>query len=209
MKPTIMVGNVAKGDSGFRVCRPTPLGNPFVMRSESDRLDVVENYRHWLAGKIKTDTEARRALFAICAEYCRGRNITLCCHCVPRIRHAIPRGEAVPEETKLCHADVIAGAIRYVVANNLDCTQTELPTRPTFEERIQARLAANAHAQQQAQEEALETGENPADIKARIQVMSTYLGRPWPSTVNLAADELKDFAARLEAERRKILSKRG
>ena len=60
--------------------RPGPWGNPFPLRGEDERLEVIERYRQWLreqlaAGKISADD-----LLSL-----RGK--TLGCWCAPRPCH--------------------------------------------------------------------------------------------------------------------------
>lgn len=82
------------------VGRPTPLGNPFPMKKESDRDLVCEQYEEWFDDKVTRQdplvmNELRR-LFVI------GRSqghLKLGCYCAPR----------------RCHADTIAKFLKNYV----------------------------------------------------------------------------------------------
>lgn len=74
--------------------RPSVLGNPFIMRSESQRAAVVESYRIWLREQYKLKGAVYDALVAL-AEKAKHEDIALQCWCSP-----LP-----------CHGDVIAEAI--------------------------------------------------------------------------------------------------
>jgi hypothetical protein len=70
------------------VGRPSPLGNPFVMRAESDRAEVIAMYREWLRAKLAKKDKR------VCAEmnrlWKRAREhgeLTLVCWCAPRACH--------------------------------------------------------------------------------------------------------------------------
>jgi hypothetical protein len=59
------------------VGRPSKWGNPFPMKSESERASVIEKYRHW----IMRQPELLNALPEL-----RGK--VLACWCAPRACHA-------------------------------------------------------------------------------------------------------------------------
>ena len=78
-----------KPNTGEYVGRPSPLGNPFVMRSEADRNVVCDNYQKWFDAQVeKRDPgvigELTR-LFNLAQE--QGK-LTLVCYCAPRRCHA-------------------------------------------------------------------------------------------------------------------------
>lgn len=77
--------------------RPSPLGNPYPMRSESDRETVIARYRQWLWGQLKADTPAAREIDRLARLHKAGSAIALACWCAPRA----------------CHGDVVAKAIRW------------------------------------------------------------------------------------------------
>lgn len=93
----IKIANKRHTDTGVYVGRPSPLGNPFRLRSEAEREAVIRSYERWLAEQIA------RGDAAICGELDRlyrkavaEGEITLLCWCAP----------------KACHAEVIAGVLR-------------------------------------------------------------------------------------------------
>lgn len=84
----IIVTRVSETGS-TNVGRPTPLGNPFHMRRESDRDSVCDDYENWFNQKIKDldpiVLNELRKLFII------GKNqgyLKLGCYCAPRRCHA-------------------------------------------------------------------------------------------------------------------------
>ena len=95
----ITVARVAE-PGATNVGRPTPLGNPFPMRKESDRDKVCEQYEEWFNEKLSqqdpTVLNELRRLFVI------GRSqgyLKLGCYCAPR----------------RCHADTIAKFLKNYV----------------------------------------------------------------------------------------------
>jgi len=86
---TITIVNL-KGHRGscIRVDRSTPLGNPFVMRSESERNMVCERYAsHFWAEVAKTGSAVNVAANKLADEYRKG-NVTLACWCYPKRCHS-------------------------------------------------------------------------------------------------------------------------
>ena len=102
---------VPRGIRTVRVDRPTPLGNPYVMRDEADRDDVCDAYRQLLGESLAGHVSMRRVseigachgfLGAVrpwdsrgaCEEMERLRRIRevhdmrLDCHCAPARCHA-------------------------------------------------------------------------------------------------------------------------
>jgi len=77
--------------------RPTPLGNPFVMRSEQDRDLVCDQYEEWFNNKIEQKDQAvlnqLRGLFVLGKQ--RG-HLKIGCYCAP----------------KRCHLDTVARFLR-------------------------------------------------------------------------------------------------
>ena len=77
------------------VGRPSPLGNPFPLKREAERDQVVLQYRRWLSDRFLDESGAQRMelerLYAIAQE----QPLELVCWCAP----------------KRCHADVIAEAL--------------------------------------------------------------------------------------------------
>lgn len=93
MKITVVRKGTAVAPGAIRhYCgRPSPLGNPFVMRSEKDRDIVCDKYEKWF---LERHSELRPHLRAILAK-ADGRDIELECFCAPRrchcdtIKHAL------------------------------------------------------------------------------------------------------------------------
>ena len=101
-RPTLFEITVARvvEPGATNVGRPTPLGNPFPMRKESDRDKVCEQYEEWFNEKLSqqdpTVLNELRRLFVI------GRSqgyLKLGCYCAPR----------------RCHADTIAKFLKNYV----------------------------------------------------------------------------------------------
>jgi len=88
----IKVVNKKLGGIGEYIGRPSPLGNPFQLEKEEDRLSVISRYREWILGQIMAKDEQ------VLSELSRLRQIAiekgelrLQCWCAP----------------KHCHGDVI------------------------------------------------------------------------------------------------------
>lgn len=87
------------------VGRPTPLGNPFVMKTEDDRDRVCDLYAQWFEEKISSsDVEVKKQIDAIVCDGSQSGVIRLGCYCSP----------------KRCHADTIAKYLRNYSENSLD-----------------------------------------------------------------------------------------
>ena len=104
MNRKIIVVNVKdKTEPGFfrvPVHRPSALGNPYPMESESDREIVIEGYRRWLWNKMKTNNPVSAELRRL-SDY--EGNLALACFCSP----------------KACHAKIIKDAIEWLRKENL------------------------------------------------------------------------------------------
>ncbi len=94
----IRVGRLRR-DHGISVARPTPLGNPFPIASESDRAGAIERYRAELPLILARSAPARMQ-FARVVAAARTGDVTLLCWCAP----------------KPCHAEVIATAVLAALA---------------------------------------------------------------------------------------------
>lgn len=88
-------GTQAPGATIVYIGRPSVLGNPFPMSKESERAQVIEQYRDWLRAQYKTNPRVRSALESLAARSRAGEHLALQCWCAP-----LP-----------CHGDVIAEAI--------------------------------------------------------------------------------------------------
>lgn len=81
------------------VGRPSPLGNPFPLRQETDRDLVVQQYRDWLRKQWQANGPAKAELLKLC-KLAKAGDLELVCWCAP----------------KACHADVIREAILAISA---------------------------------------------------------------------------------------------
>lgn len=88
-----------------RVDRFGPLGNPYIMKTESDRDYACDKYEAWfeamLVGRRETDEMARRLLASMVKMLEAGYSVALGCWCVN-----FPSNDPVP--FKRCHAYTIA-----------------------------------------------------------------------------------------------------
>ena len=69
-------------------------GNPFVMRHEGERADVIERYREYIIDRLYREPALRRALDELKALHTEG-DLKLFCFCAP-----LP-----------CHGDILRGLI--------------------------------------------------------------------------------------------------
>ena len=96
MEPKIKVFNkntVADNEYDLTyVGRPTPLGNPFIIGKDGDRDEVIEKYKVWLEGQLRSENETRRMFDALFDELRHRGTLRLLCWCAP----------------EPCHADVLA-----------------------------------------------------------------------------------------------------
>jgi len=76
-----------KGD-GFRVGRPSPLGNPFLVDAKTSRTMAIAQYREWLLKRLETDNPTSKAFMVLVEYYRREGSMTLICHCSPLSCHA-------------------------------------------------------------------------------------------------------------------------
>jgi hypothetical protein len=94
----ITIGNKRQGARGIYVGRPSPLGNPFVMRGEETRAQVIRDYEDWLAEQLLDPLcPASRAIHRLAA-LAREQDLCLLCFCAP----------------KACHADIIKRTIEAI-----------------------------------------------------------------------------------------------
>ena len=83
---------------GQYVGRPSVLGNPFPMHTESSRTEVIEKYRKWLWAKIKRNNARVMAELNRLQAIADNGDLVLVCWCAP-----LP-----------CHADVIKKCIEWM-----------------------------------------------------------------------------------------------
>jgi hypothetical protein len=69
------------------VGRPSPLGNPFVLKGESARQEVVDRYDSWLRGKWAKDPVITRELCRL-LKIAKRQPLELVCWCAPKACHA-------------------------------------------------------------------------------------------------------------------------
>lgn len=85
------------GPNAINVGRPTPLGNPYFMRTESMRDEVCDKYEGWFKAKVEAaDPAVMNQLRDLWRIGKREGVINLGCYCAPR----------------RCHADTIARFLR-------------------------------------------------------------------------------------------------
>lgn len=95
---------------GRRMSRRTgsPLGNPFKVRRGDPPGTCLAKYRAWLADRIRAREPAVMAALSDLDE-----NSVIACWCVTL------DGEAVFTSPEVCHAQVIAKAVRYLRGGNI------------------------------------------------------------------------------------------
>jgi len=105
----IIVGNIRDLGSlaGVRVDRPTPLGNPFHLKSGDKREDCVNRYRQWLWRRLceaPDGPEAQELQRLTALSSASDHNLVLLCWCAPLI----------------CHGQLIARAILWMQSGEHD-----------------------------------------------------------------------------------------
>lgn len=80
------------------ISRTSVLGNPFFMRTESERNDVIEKFRVHLGAQFYAQTPVWQAVEALAERVRNGEHLALSCWCAP-----LP-----------CHGDVIKNAIQFI-----------------------------------------------------------------------------------------------
>ena len=100
MKNVIVVrkGQKPVGYTVVYIGRPSMFGNPYAMRSESERDEVIAKHRVWLNEMRKAGTRQWSAVAALAARVKAGEKLALECYCAPR----------------KCHGDTIAAAIAMI-----------------------------------------------------------------------------------------------
>ena len=97
--PNIIVANRDSGAAGVYVGRPGLLGNPYRLTDESQRNEVIEQYRQWLWLRIKERGAVWDRLNSLAKQAVAEEELTLLCYCAPQ----------------RCHGDVIANALRWII----------------------------------------------------------------------------------------------
>jgi len=92
-----------KGD-GIYVGRPSLLGNPFKMKSESeaDRERVIQEYRAWLWKRVRERGRVFAELMRI-KKLAEQADVYLVCVCKPRA----------------CHADVVKACLEWMIRKKI------------------------------------------------------------------------------------------
>lgn len=112
--PTLWVDKKRKfslDTTQFYVGRPSALGNPFVMKDESQRTTVCEQYHEWLSAAIKNrNPDVLRELNTIVSAMLNGEDCVLVCYCAP----------------KRCHAESIAKVVANAYAKHIIHTYNEV-----------------------------------------------------------------------------------
>ena len=100
-KITIKNRRTYKGPGEWICSSRSPLGNPFVMDTESDREDVIKKYKFWISRQINlNDTATLRELNRLFNRAKKG-DLNLICWCAP----------------KPCHGDVIKKLLEEMLEN--------------------------------------------------------------------------------------------
>ena len=86
----IKVVHCKKSAHDVYIGRPTIFGNPFVMKNESQRVEVLNKFRDYARTRMKTDTEFRDAVLSLDGK-------TLGCFCSPKPCHGDVIGELLEE----------------------------------------------------------------------------------------------------------------
>lgn len=76
-----------KQETSEYIGRPSPLGNPFYMHTESQRSEVVANYRTWILLKIKEKDSAVVGELKRLKKLALAGDMNLGCWCAPRACH--------------------------------------------------------------------------------------------------------------------------
>ena len=72
-----------------RVHRPYLLGNPIVMKSESDRQEVIDKFRALLTREMtRPESPMRQEIMRLRRHHNNGANLELICFCAPKACHA-------------------------------------------------------------------------------------------------------------------------
>lgn len=76
-----------EGEILVKIDRSSPLGNPFVMKSENERRNVCLEYREYFLNNIKVDVRMGREIQLIKDYIERGDKVALGCWCAPKECH--------------------------------------------------------------------------------------------------------------------------
>lgn len=85
----IIISNKKRGGQGHYVGRPSPLGNPFVLKDENERERVIAQYAAWLEERLEAgDDRVRSELNRLYRKLVQTERLELTCWCSPRRCHA-------------------------------------------------------------------------------------------------------------------------
>lgn len=111
MLHTISVASVRSGAAGVYVGRghatvpsgqqSSALGNPFVLGQHGTRAECIERFRRWLWAEMQDSASPASGELRRLVTLAEDGPLTLLCWCAP----------------KPCHAEVIAGAVRWLHAD--------------------------------------------------------------------------------------------
>lgn len=87
----VYIGRAMPGRPG------SPLGNPYKLRFEAEREEVLKKYETWLRSQLETDTPQRREIERL-ADY--AEDLVLACWCAPKTCHGDVVKKIVEEELK-------------------------------------------------------------------------------------------------------------
>ena len=104
----ILVAHVGSGAAGERVCRPSPLGNPFSHRPSrfevievGSRAEAIARYRTWLRARLEDPGSPQsREVARLLALYRARGHLALLCYCYPLSCHAEVIRDLIHEKLK-------------------------------------------------------------------------------------------------------------
>jgi hypothetical protein len=96
----IQIGNKHHGSKGYYIGRGSIFGNPFIMKNESDRDKVIEQYKEWLEDRLLEDSLQRNEFMKLAERVKNGEDITLVCFCAPKKCHGDYLKELLEDFTK-------------------------------------------------------------------------------------------------------------
>lgn len=83
----VIITSRKRGGRGEYVGRPSPLGNPYPMRNEGERIKVIRAFARWFQRAKEEDPAVRAELDRLYRVLKSGR-LELTCWCSPRKCHA-------------------------------------------------------------------------------------------------------------------------
>lgn len=129
MSRVIVVNHSFKGSNIAYCGRGTALGNPFIMRNESQRDKVCDQYKEYFYRKIETDKGMQAQLDEIWNMMHQPKPVHLQCFCAPRRCHCDTIKEYLDskwEEFYPTQTDIPVVQHRVIVAGGRDFTNRKL-----------------------------------------------------------------------------------